>query len=547
MTSARRLIVVASAALVVGCGLHLRPAVAPTPALPVQPVEQLGAPQVPLATDTIAATIAAAEREFASGQSELKLGHLTGARQCFDRAVEILLHAPGGARSDPRLSAAFDRLLDRINALETIALREGDGFSEEHSEPAVIDELLAVAMFERPAPTEGTEETVADDLAHTAHDLPITVNDRVLSFIELFQGNLRDFMEDGLERSARYLPMIQGVFKEAGLPLDLAYVPLVESAFKPNALSRASARGIWQFELGTARDYGLHQDWFVDERSDPEKATRAAAEHLKMLLNMFDGDWDMALASYNAGQGRVQRAVRQSKINDYWKLTATSRYLPRETREYVPMILAAIIIAKNPTQYGFGVPDVEPFSYDTVTVPDALDLRVVAEWAGTSIDDIRELNPELRRSMTPRGEHELRVPTGTAAAVEAGLAKADPAIFAAFQPYTVRRGDTLSGVAAHFKVSRLDLASANKIKSTAHLRIGQVLMIPRVPVTALASGRRATRASSAPSGPTVYRVRPGDTLYGIARQFDTTVASIKKLNQLVGDRINPGDKLTVRR
>ena len=212
-----------------------------------------------------------------------------------------------------------------------------------------------MSLFDKPAPTPELTQAVRSDLESTSHDVPIPLNARVLSYIELFQGRLRTFITEGLARGSKYLPMIQNVFRAEGLPLDLAYVPLVESAFKPNALSRAKARGVWQFMRGTALENGLRHDWYVDERSDPEKATLAAAKYLKTLRGMFDGDWHLALASYNGGPGRVQRAMQRSGVQEFWSLAETPRYLPRETREYVPMILAAIVIARNPAQYGFDV------------------------------------------------------------------------------------------------------------------------------------------------------------------------------------------------
>ena len=176
----------------------------------------------------------------------------------------------------------------------------------------------------------------------------------MLAYIELFQGRLHDFIQEGMIRGGKYLPMIQSVFRAEGLPLDLAYVPLVESAFKPNALSRAKAKGVWQFMAGTGAENGLRRDWYIDERSDPEKATVAAAKYLQTLSKMFDGDWHLALASYNGGPGRMQRAIKRAGgVDDFWKLAAKAKLLPRETREYVPMILAAIVIARNPAQYGF--------------------------------------------------------------------------------------------------------------------------------------------------------------------------------------------------
>jgi membrane-bound lytic murein transglycosylase D len=548
--------------LLAGCAAH-SPAVGPSvppPAPPPSPAPA-PAPVVPVAPkveppDPVAERLKSVEKEFASGQSELALGHLVGAREAFDRAVDLLLAAPGGARMEPRFEPAYQRLLDQITALEATALREGDGFTEVRSEPAALDALLNEPESARPQPLATTAERVAADLARTPHDLSIPMNNKVLSYIELFQGNLHDFMAASLARGARYVPMIRDVFRDAGLPLDLAYVPVVESAFQSNALSRASAKGMWQFMLGTGRENGLDQTWFVDERSDPEKATRAAAQYLKTLSSGFDGDWNLALASYNAGPGTLERAMRRSKLTDYWQLTATSKYLPKETREYVPMILAAIVIATNPTQYGFDAPTVMPMSSERVTVPDALDLRLIAEWTGVSVDEIRDLNPELRRATTPVGKHELKVPVGTAAAVEARLAEADPGVFVKFNTYTVKSGDTLAAIARRFKVKTADLAQSNQLRTTAQLREGQTLMIPRDPVATAALTTQphpappaAAPSASKPVAGTVmtYRVKSGDTLTSIARQFDTTVQSLKQLNQLSTDVIVVGAKLTVRR
>src|SRR5690606_20322719 len=298
------LLVVAAAA----CSGNPRPQVAAAP--PVDnappPAAEAAAPQAPqVPVDPVAELIAESDRLFTLGKHELELGHLTQAREAFDRAVDVLLEAPGGARQDERLRVHFDRLVDRIAAQEALALQTGDGFTEKPSEPAVIDELLEVATFAPDTPPDkDVEAAVQADLASAVPDIPIPLNDRVLHYVELFQGRLRDHLQAGLDRSTRYLPMIQQVFREEGVPLDLAWVPLIESAFKPTALSRASARGMWQFMRGTAGDMGLKQDWYIDERADPEKATVGAARYLKQLYAMFE-DWHLALASYNGGPGRV--------------------------------------------------------------------------------------------------------------------------------------------------------------------------------------------------------------------------------------------------
>jgi len=516
--------------------------------LPVAGFVKADAPQVRLVPDPVAALIATAESAFAAGEAESLAGRLVAAREHFDRSVDLLLGAQGGAASDPRLKSALDRLVDRISALDVIALRDGDGFTEARSEPAVIDELLGAAAADRPAPAPATAATVAEDLANTAHDIPITVNTKVLSYIELFQGRLRGFMEEGLTRSVQYLPMIQQVFRSEGVPLDLAYVPLVESAFKSTALSRASARGMWQFMPGTAMEHDLQRTWFIDERSDPEKATRAAATYLRTLAEMFDGDWNLALASYNAGPGRVQRAMRLSKSEDFWKITSTSRYLPRETREYVPMILAAIVVARNPERYGFDVGASAPVAFEKVTVPDALDLKYIAEWAGVTVGEIQALNPELRRTTTPSSAHQIKVPMGTAAAIDARLATADPSLFKVFKFHTVKKGETVATIAKLHKLTTAELRSANDLRSSTRVRTGQTLMIPERRASTLPARPSAAAATaSAASGPVTYRVRRGDTLSSIARQFGTTVSTLRQLNQLSGELIKVGDKLTVRR
>ena len=546
--------------LTAACAANRPPVVATASA----PVLQARTPQPPPAlVDPVIAIMATAEASFEHGRAEVEQGHLREARVAFDQALDALMAVPGGARGDARVSAAFDALIDRISALELSALARGDGFTETASEPATIDTLLSLPPAEaEAAPAPGVATTVRDDLATTAHDIPIPMNDRVLRFVELFQGRLRGFLTDGLTRGAQYMPMIQAVFKDAGLPLDLAYVPLVESAFKPTALSRASARGVWQFMRGTGTENGLKHDWFIDERADPEKATRAAAKYLKSLHRTFD-DWHLALASYNGGPGRVQRAVRRSGLDDFWELSASTKHLPRETRDYVPMILAATIIARNPAKYGFDVPAMSPVAADVVTLSAPADLRRVAEWAGVSAEDIRALNPELRRWTTPvrQRDYQLRVPMGTAALVLEAQHGSAPDEVASLQYYTVRKGESLPTIARRLRVSRADLADANYLGASARVKPGQKLLVPRAPSPALLARRPAataagttanastvaTRADDRDDEPTrlVYRVRKGDTLSGIARRHGVSVENLRAWNRLRGSAIGVGDRLQI--
>ena len=543
------------------CGSNPKPQVQPA----AVPAQRTPAPaDAPPPPDPIATLIATSQKHFEAGERELKVGHLEGARTEFDRAVDVMLESPYGARTDTRMREHFDRLVDRINAYEVSALGQGDGFVEKKYEPASIDELLKIATFPRPDANAATTETVKQDLASTEHDIPIPQNSRVLSYVELFQGRLRDFIQDGLTLGTKYLPMIQAVFRAEGLPLDLAYIPIIESGFKPNALSKAHAKGPWQFMKATALENGLHHDWYIDERSDPEKATIAAAKYLKTLQKMFNGDWNLVLAAYNGGQGRVQRAVKKSGKEDFWELSESSKYLPKETREYVPLILAAIIVAKNPAQYGFDIIAHDPISYDKVNVPRAIDLRRVAEWTGTSIDEIQALNPQLRRWTTPvkYPTFELKVPTGTGDQFQARLADAGPGDMAALKWYTVRGGESLATIARKLQVSRVDLAEANSLSVKSRVRSGQTLIIPRAPATLLASRTEraapaevasrslsgtatVTEAPARSQNPIVYRVKRGDTLSSIAQLFDTTVARIKTMNKLRGNAITVGSRLKI--
>ena len=533
-------------------------------------------PQIPPplpVQDQVITLIAESDRHFKAGRVELEAGHVEGARQEFDRAINLLIESPFGGRTEPRIREQFDRLVDRISTYEVRALAQGDGFTERKSEPASIDELLAVsATLVPPSASARRQSTVQSDILAGGHDIPIPLNQRVLSFIELFQGRLHDFLDEGMKRGSKYLPMIQSVFRAEGLPLDLAYVPLVESAFKTNALSRTEARGVWQFMRGTGLENGLRQDWYIDERSDPEKATVAAAKYLSTLAGMFNGDWHLALASYNGGPGRLQRALKTGKTDDFWTLADNPRILPHETRDYVPMILAAIVIARNPAEYGFDFESQAPHSYETVTLEKPVDLRRIAEWADTTISEIQALNPELRRWTTPIRDdaYTLKVPVGTGDAVKGKLDDASTGDLASLRWYSAKGGDTLATIARALRVSRSDLADANYMKVTDRVRPGSRLMVPNEP-TALMAARAdrpipaaesrvlvadavlpAVRAASgtrmASSDTRVkvsYRVKSGDTLASIARVFSTSVSAIRTWNRIPDSRIQAGEQLTI--
>lgn len=517
---------------------------------PVAPAQAAQPPVAAASGDPVAELIARADTALQAGQEEARAGHLNRAREEFDAAIDAYLSAPGGAISEPRLAEVYRRTLQAIHLWEIEALAAGDGFTESRTEPASIDEVASINVEAAPA-SESVRRTAEEAVQEEHNDFPVELNDSVLACVNLYQGRLRDWFTAALSRGGRYLPRIREIFSEEGLPQDLAYLALVESAFHTNALSRARAKGMWQFISSTGRRYGLNQDWWVDERADPEKATRAAAKYLKELFGMF-GDWNLAMAGYNAGEVTVQRGLKRYKVEDFWSLAKT-RALRRETKNYVPLIHAAIVVAKAPEKYGFSVePETLP-AHETVAVDGAVDLRFISECAGATLDQIRLLNPALRRLATPAGRSfELRVPEGSAATVSSCLASTPPDRRVRFRTHVIAKGQTLSGIAAAYGIRTADLASANNIPLSRRLSIGMELIIPidprvRSAITASAPAPpRAPEPRAAPGATRIaYRIKPGDTLAAIASQFGTTIQALRSWNGLRGSRIVAGDTLTI--
>jgi membrane-bound lytic murein transglycosylase D len=394
----------------------MAPSIQQTVATPVSlsktPPEQTPAsaqtPQ-PENADPVPGMIADAEKALAAGQEDYKAGHLDAAKLDFNHAVDILMQGPVDIKSDDRLQAEFDKITEEINKLEMVAFKEGDGFAEQQPEPAPIDEANQVTF---PADASVTAKAEAD-LKTTQSDLPLMINEYVAGYINYFSTHGRSVFEGAFVRSGRYREMILRIFKEEGVPQDLIYLAQAESGFKPLALSRARARGMWQFMASRGVGYGLRRSWWVDDRQDPEKATRAAARHLHDLYNQF-GDWYLAMAAYNSGPGNVQQAVRRTGYADFWELYKRN-VLPAETKNYVPIILAMTIMSKNPAQYGLDAvqPD-PPMKYDVVKVNYPVDLRLVAECVDVPIEQMIDLNPSLLRRTTPKDQpFDLRLPLGS--------------------------------------------------------------------------------------------------------------------------------------
>jgi membrane-bound lytic murein transglycosylase D len=390
---------------------------------------------------------------------------------------------------------------------------------------------------------------------NSRYDFPITINSRVEGWIDYFTGKGREHMERYLSRSSRYIPIMKQLLKKSGLPEDLVYLALIESGFNLRANSRARAVGPWQFMKETGRRYGLRVDAWIDERRDPIRSTEAAANYLKDLYLMFES-WYLAAAAYNAGEYKILRAIDQGKTNNFWHLCQT-RLLRKETKDYIPKLIAAAIIAKNPAKYGFeDIAYLEPLEYDTVTVDFPMPLKEIAKLVDSAEDDLEELNPQLRRGMVPPGveSYEVRVPVGSRVLVERALSAIRTKLAQASLPveHVVRHGETLASVARRYHMRTRELANANNLSPRERLKPGSTLLIPNRTQLAADTGsdeprlRRAVSLKPNEAGFIIHTVRRGESLWSISEKYDVTVQELFRWNDLHRSKLMPGKKLKIK-
>jgi membrane-bound lytic murein transglycosylase D len=449
------------------------------PTAPVASGPQTGSPNP-------ADIIEKAEGLYKQGDEAFSRGEIDIAGKLFDQAIEVLTKSGVEIRSNSSLDQYYRSLLDRIEN------RQAQTGELEKTAPAPLDELSKISDADLATVTTGGVKIFGK------YDFDFSVADPVNQFLNYFvAGRGRSTMESGLQRAGRYREMAEQIFKEEQVPVDLIWLAQAESVWKPNALSRAAAKGLWQFVPSTGAHYGLAQTAWIDDRSHPEKSTRAAAKYLHWLHDHFAGDWMLAMAAYNAGENRVDEAIAKCGYADFWELHRRG-LLPVETRNYVPIILSIIIVSKNQQRYGFNVQADAPVQCETYRVPNQTDLKVVADLCGVPYDTIQDLNPELRRGVSPAGEpYTIRIPKGLKTTFSEAYAKLPEdqrvrkVYVAREEPegyssryrtqvvaYHARSGDTLSAISRRYGVTVDELAHANRMSPRGTLKRGETIKVP---------------------------------------------------------------------
>jgi membrane-bound lytic murein transglycosylase D len=505
---------------------------ATAPALPAPPPTAPAAPQPTREEKRVSLLIQQVEQAYAFGEANYRKGNLAEAKVEFDRAVDLMLTSGIDIKGSSQLQDEFDRIVDKVNALEMEALKQGNGFvPKEEPSPAEVASDVTFVVDPNLVAKARTE------LATTKSDLPLVVNDYVASYINFFANTQRghNTLLHSFQRAGRYKAMIQRVLAEEGVPQDLIYLAVAESGFNPRAIgprtrSGGRAGGMWQFM--PVGDYGLARNSYVDERFDPEKSTRAYARYMKFIYGQL-GDWYLSMAGYDWGAGNVQRAVQKTGYADFWELYKRNN-LPAETKNYVPEILAAIIIANNPTQYGFDDVTLDPpVLTDTVTINYSVDLRLVSDIVGAPVDETMALNPSVLRMETPPdAAFDLHLPAGTATLFVQRIAAIPETKRNAWRYHRVAAEDTLASVAREHNVSIAELAAANQLRSSDSLQGVEGLVVPQAP-------------AAIPARLVLYTARRGDTLVTIADRFGVSLSELRRWNGITGIKVEPGRRLHV--
>jgi len=386
-------------------------------------------------------------------------------------------------------------------------------------------------------------------------DIPIVINAKVEQFIEYFQTTARSRFSSWLGRSEKYIPFMKNLLRENGLPEDLVYLSLIESGFSPYAYSRRKASGPWQFIYLTGRRYGLKANWWVDERRDPEKSTIAAAKYLKDLYDMFES-WYLAAAGYNAGENKIATAMKRYQTEDFWEL-AKYRYLKQETKDYVPQMIAAALIAKEPEKYGFiGIEYQEPLQYEKAEVPSVTDLGLIAKACEITVEELKDLNPELLRWCTPPDSptYEIKVPFGKKELFLRNFEAMQPLQRSQFKTHIVKKGDSFVKIARLYRVDVEPILEINRLKRTSRLSMGMNLLIP-IPVTQDIKPTVMARKRFDGNDPNlkfksneiIYTIKRGDTLWSIANEMGVNIGVLSRWNNLHAEKkLIPGNKLKIK-
>jgi membrane-bound lytic murein transglycosylase D len=469
------------------------------------------------------------EAAYSNGEQDYHKGKLPEAKIEFDRAVDLMLSSGIDIKGNEQLQEELDKIVDGVNALEMEALKQGNGFvPKEEPTPA---EVASDVTFEV---DPNVVAKARANLATTKSDLPLMVNDYVAAYINFFANTQKghNTLLHSFQRAGRYRAMIQRVMAEEGVPQDLIYLAVAESGFNPRAMNpKSRAGGMWQF-MPTG-SYGLARNSYVDERFDPEKSTRAYARYMKFIYDQL-GDWYLSMAGYDWGAGNVQRAVQKTGYADFWELYRRNN-LPGETKNYVPEILAAIIIANHPTQYGFDDVTLDPpVLTDTVTLNSSVDLRLVSDIVNAPIDELTALNPSLLRMITPPDSpFDLHLPAGTSTLFQQRIELIPEGKRIAWRYHRIVTDDTLESVAHTYRVSVAELAAANQLGDNRSIAGMEGLVVPQAP--ALAPAIRMV----------MYTARKGDTLVTIADRFGVSLSELRRWNKIEGVKVEAGKRLHV--